>query len=51
MLKNRNYPEELLNKFLEIDNEWRVLVDESNQLKRKRNEASHQIPKLKEKKK
>jgi seryl-tRNA synthetase len=47
MLKNRNYPEELLNKFLEIDNEWRKLVDESNQLKRKRNEASHQIPKLK----
>ena len=47
MLKNRNYPEELINKFLTIDNEWRKLVDESNQLKRKRNEASHQIPKLK----
>jgi seryl-tRNA synthetase len=47
MLKNRNYPEELINQFLEIDNEWRRLVDESNQLKRKRNEASHQIPKLK----
>ena len=47
MLKNRNYPEELLNRFLEIDIEWRRLVDESNQLKRKRNEASHQIPKLK----
>ncbi len=47
MLKNRNYPEELLDKFLEIDNEWRRLIDESNQLKRKRNEASHQIPKLK----
>ena len=47
MLKNRNYPEELIDQFLTIDNEWRKLVDESNQLKRKRNEASHQIPKLK----
>ena len=47
MLKNRNYPEELIDKFLAIDNEWRKLVDESNQLKRKRNEASVQISKLK----
>ncbi len=45
-LRNRNYPEELLNEFLKVDGEWRKLVDESNRLKHQRNIASEAIPKL-----
>jgi len=48
MLRNRNYPEDTLNEFLKVDGEWRTLVDESNQLKRTRNQVAEQIPKLKE---
>lgn len=46
-LVNRNYPEELLEEFIRLDEEWRRLVDESNQLKHRRNLASESIPKLK----
>jgi seryl-tRNA synthetase len=47
MLRNRNYPEDTLNEFLGLDAEWRRLMEEGNQLRRKRNEASVQVPKLK----
>ncbi len=46
-LRNRGYPEDVLDEFLRIDNEWRRKVDESNQLKRLRNEVAEQMPKLK----
>ncbi|HUV25064.1 MAG TPA: serine--tRNA ligase [Methanomassiliicoccales archaeon] len=45
-LKNRFYEEEILDRFLEIDGEWRKLVDESNQLKRQRNIVAEEIPKM-----
>lgn len=48
MLLNRNYPEDTLDEFLIVDGEWRKLVEESNQLKRQRNVAAEQIPKLKD---
>ncbi len=47
MMRNRNYSEEALDNFLSLDGEWRRLVEESNQLRHKRNVASEQIPKLK----
>ncbi|HSV42230.1 MAG TPA: serine--tRNA ligase, partial [Methanomassiliicoccales archaeon] len=47
MLLNRNYSDDILDQFLKLDKEWRALVDEGNHLRRKRNEASIQIPKLK----
>ncbi|NYT12319.1 MAG: serine--tRNA ligase [Methanomassiliicoccales archaeon] len=43
-LRNRLYEEEILDRFLEIDGEWRRLVDESNQLKRQRNIVAEEIP-------
>jgi seryl-tRNA synthetase len=46
-MRNRNYSEEALDNFLSLDGEWRRLVEESNQLRHKRNVASEQIPKLK----
>jgi seryl-tRNA synthetase len=46
-LRNRNYPEKLLDEFLRIDGEWRKLIDEGNRLKYERNRASEAIPKLK----
>lgn len=46
-LKNRNYPEQLLDDFLRIDGEWRKLIDEGNRLKYERNRASETVPKLK----
>lgn len=46
-LRNRNYSEAALDEFLSIDNEWRRLVDEGNNLKHERNVASERIPKLK----
>ncbi|MBZ5529659.1 MAG: hypothetical protein LAN71_17390 [Acidobacteriia bacterium] len=45
-LKNRGYSEDVLDEFLRIDNEWRKAVEESNQLKRLRNEVAEQIPTL-----
>jgi seryl-tRNA synthetase len=45
-LRNRLYEEAILDKFLEIDGEWRKLVDESNQLKRQRNIVAEEIPKM-----
>jgi seryl-tRNA synthetase len=45
-LKNRFYEEEILDRFLEIDGEWRKLVDESNQLRRQRNIVAEEIPKM-----
>lgn len=45
-LKNRLYEEAILDRFLEIDGEWRKLVDESNQLKRQRNIVAEEIPKI-----
>jgi seryl-tRNA synthetase len=45
-LKNRGYSEDVLDEFLRIDNEWRKAVEESNQLKRLRNEVAEQIPNL-----
>lgn len=46
-LRNRNYPEQLLDDFLRIDEEWRKLIDEGNRLKYERNRASETVPKLK----
>ena len=46
-LKNRNYAEQLLDDFLQVDEEWRKAVDESNKLKHERNNASSLIPTLK----
>ena len=51
MLRNRNYTEETLEQFLKVDGEWRRLVEESNQLKRQRNQVAEQIPKLKDEEK
>ena len=45
-LKNRNYDLSVLEKFLELDKRWRALTEEGNALRKKRNEASEQIPKL-----
>jgi seryl-tRNA synthetase len=45
-LKNRGYSEDVLDEFLRIDNEWRKAVEESNQLKRLRNEVAEHIPNL-----
>jgi len=47
MLKNRNYDDAILDKFISLDGEWRTLTDEGNQMRRLRNEASVLIPKLK----
>jgi seryl-tRNA synthetase len=46
MLRNRNYPEGALDLFIQVDGEWRKLVDDSNQLKRLRNTVADQIPRL-----
>ncbi|MCU0860986.1 MAG: serine--tRNA ligase [Methanomassiliicoccales archaeon] len=51
MLLNRNYTEETLEQFLKVDGEWRSKVEESNQLKRRRNQVAEQIPKLKDEEK
>ncbi len=47
MLRNRNYPEETLDEFLKLDEEWRRLIDETNRLKHQRNKASETVPRLK----
>ncbi|MGD0057241.1 MAG: serine--tRNA ligase [Methanomassiliicoccales archaeon] len=46
-LRNRGYSEDVLDEFLRIDSEWRKRVEESNQLKRLRNDVADQMPKLK----
>ncbi|MDD1773095.1 MAG: serine--tRNA ligase [Methanomassiliicoccales archaeon] len=46
-LRNRGYTEDVLDEFLRIDSEWRKAVEESNQLKRLRNDVAEQMPKLK----
>lgn len=51
MLLNRNYTEETLEQFLKVDGEWRSMVEESNQLKRRRNQVAEQIPRLKDEEK
>lgn len=45
-LQNRNYDLAVLERFLELDGRWRALTEEGNELRRKRNEVSEQIPKL-----
>ncbi|QLH75439.1 MAG: serine--tRNA ligase [Methanomassiliicoccales archaeon] len=47
MLLNRNYGVEILDQFLSLDSEWRQLIEEGNQLRKRRNEASVEVPKLK----
>ena len=51
MLRNRNYTDEILEQFLSVDGEWRMIIEESNQLKRHRNQVAEQIPKLKDEEK
>lgn len=46
-LRNRGYTKDVLDEFLRIDSEWRKAVEESNQLKRLRNDVAEQMPKLK----
>ena len=45
-LKNRLYDEDVLDSFLEVDGEWRKLVDESNQLKRRKNIVAEEISRM-----
>jgi len=47
MLNDRNYPDDVLNKFISADNEWRALTDRGNTLRKQRNDVSSLIPKLK----
>ena len=46
MLNDRNYPDDVLNKFISADNEWRALTDRGNTLRKQRNDVSSLIPKL-----
>lgn len=46
MLKNRNMDETILDKFLEVDNEWRILIEENNHLRKLRNNVSVSIAKM-----
>ncbi|HNX48311.1 MAG TPA: serine--tRNA ligase [Methanomassiliicoccales archaeon] len=46
MLRNRTYSEDVLDKFLELDQGWRAAVEEGNRLRKQRNEASLRIAKL-----
>ena len=45
-LQDRNYELNVLERFLELDGRWRTLTEEGNDLRRKRNEVSEQIPSL-----
>jgi len=45
-LQNRNFDQSLLDRFLALDGRWRELTEEGNALRKQRNEASEQIPKL-----
>jgi len=44
--ENRRHDLSVLDKFLELDREWRALTEEGNALRKKRNEVSEEIPKL-----
>lgn len=46
MLINRNLSDEVLNRFLETDGEWKSLMDRGNRLRQERNAVSAEIPKL-----
>ncbi|MEM4262485.1 MAG: serine--tRNA ligase, partial [Thermoplasmata archaeon] len=45
-MRNRGFDLEPLEKFIELDNRWRALVDESNRLKARRNQCAQDVPKL-----
>ena len=45
-LEDRNYDQGVLNSFTELDGRWRALTEEGNELRRRRNEVSEQIPRL-----
>jgi seryl-tRNA synthetase len=47
MLISRNYSDDILNKFLNADKEWRTLTDRGNILRKQRNDVSQIIPSLK----
>ena len=47
MLGDRNYSDDILNKFLSADGEWRSLTDRGNSLRKQRNDVSLVIPSLK----
>jgi len=47
MLIKRNYSDDVLETFLNADNEWRTLTDKGNALRKQRNDVSSQIPKIK----
>lgn len=40
MLANRNMDDGVLNRFLEADGEWKVLMDQGNRLRQERNTVS-----------
>jgi len=46
MLRNRTYSEDVLDRFLELDQAWRAAVEEGNRLRKQRNEGSLRIAKL-----
>ncbi|MHC1680899.1 MAG: serine--tRNA ligase [Methanomassiliicoccales archaeon] len=46
MLRNRTYSEDVLDRFLDLDQAWRAAVEEGNRLRKLRNEASLRIAKL-----
>ncbi len=46
MLRNRTYSEDVLDRFLELDQAWRAAVEDGNRLRKQRNEASLSIAKL-----
>lgn len=45
-LRNRGFDLAPLERFLELDNRWRSLVDEGNRLKAEKNKCAQEIPKL-----
>jgi len=45
-LRDRNYDQSVLERFLTLDGKWRTLTEEGNDLRRKRNEVSEIVPKL-----
>jgi seryl-tRNA synthetase len=49
-LKNRRADASLVDRFLAVDEEWRKLTAEIDELKAKRNKASDQIGEMKKKK-
>jgi len=47
MLRKRNYSDDVLEKFLNADSEWRALTEKGNALRKQRNDVSALIPKMK----